>query len=213
MAECNICGGNIFSAAPNNRLSRKKTPPLCNKCGSLERHRIGRELASAIRERETFKTYALLDVEKNVTVPKGWFLSHKEIQIGDDDIDQVANGRGKFDFIVSSHVIQKVRDPRRMIRQLMKALSNDGVMLLSYPSPITRKVTEQVGGSRRTEQPFFIFGQDFEQHFSQIAPDAYVIAVDGTDPVTQDHEMMYFLTKNPGWTTRIVKNLDARLVQ
>src|SRR5262245_19841989 len=100
MAECNICGGNAFTSAPNNRLSRKKAPPLCNKCGSLERHRIGRDLASAIRVRETFKTYTLLDVEKNLTVPKGWFSSNKEIQVNDHDIDQAASGRDKFDFIV-----------------------------------------------------------------------------------------------------------------
>ena len=212
MAECNICGGNVFSAAPNNRLSRKKTPPLCNKCGSLERHRIGRDLASTIRIRETFKTYALLDVEKNATVPKGWFSSHKEIPVSDYEIDQVAKGPEKFDFIVCSHVIQKVRDPRRMIKQMVKALSDSGVMLLSYPSPMTRKVTEQVG-ARRADEPFFIFGQDFERHYGMMAPDTYVVAVDGTDPVTEDHEMMYFLTKNPEWTTRIVKNLDARLVQ
>jgi len=33
------------------------------------------------------------------------------------------------------------------------------------------------------------------------------------DPVMQDHTMMYVPTKTPGRTTRIVKKLDARLVQ
>ncbi len=36
----------------------------------------------------------------------------------------------------------------------------------------------------------------------------------GSDPVTQDKDIMYFLTKSPAWATRIVKTLDgARLVQ
>ncbi len=57
MLECNICGGTGFAAAPNERLSRKKTPPRCVKCGSLERQRIGRAFAMAIREREAYKSY------------------------------------------------------------------------------------------------------------------------------------------------------------
>jgi SAM-dependent methyltransferase len=213
MAECNICGGDAFQAAPNNRLSRKKQPPLCTKCGSLERHRIGRDLASAIRIRDKFKSYALLDVGRNATVPKGWFSSSNEIEVSDYAIDQLASGRNKFDFIVCSHVIQNVRDPRRTVRHMVKALSDDGVLLLSYPSPMTRKVTERVSSTRRGNDPFFIFGQDFEQHYSVIAPETYVVAVEGADPVTQDDDIMYLLTKNPEWTTRIVKNLNARLVQ
>jgi SAM-dependent methyltransferase len=213
MAECNICGGNVFSAAPNNRLSRKKSPPLCAKCGSLERDRIGRDLASAIRIREKFKSYALLDVGRNATVPKGWFSSSREIQVGDSEIERLAGNRVKFDFIVCSHVIQKLRDPRRSVRNMVNSLSDDGVLLLNYPSPVTRKVTERVGGTRRTNEPLFIFGRDFEQEYKAVAPDAYVVAAEGADPVTQDDDIMYFLTKNPIWATRIVKTLNSRLVQ
>lgn len=212
MPECNICGGTDFVAAPNNRLSRKKQLPLCTTCGSLERQRVGRELASAIRIRDKFKSYALLDVGKDATVPKGWFASSKVAAI-DTSIDLPGGERDKFDFIVCSHVIQKLRDPRRAIQRLVRSLSNEGILLLNYPSPVTRSVTEEFAGTRRMSGPHFIFGRDFEHEYRTIAADMHVVAVEGADPVTKDKDIMYFLTKSPSWATRMIKNLDARLLQ
>jgi SAM-dependent methyltransferase len=213
MPECNICGGTSFSAAPNNRLSRKRQPPLCTKCGSLERQRVGRELASAIRIRDKFKSYALLDVGKDATIPKAWFASSKVTEPDDTSIDLLGGERDKFDFIVCSHVIQKLRDPRRAVQRLVGSLSNDGILLLNYPSPVTRSVTEEFSSTRRMSGPRFIFGRDFEREYRTLATDAHVVAVEGDDPVTKDKDIMYFLTKSPSWATRMVKNLDARLVQ
>ncbi len=213
MPECNVCGGSSFAAAPNNRLSRKKQPPLCTACGSLERQRIGRDLASAVRIRDKFKTYALLDVGKDATVPKGWFASNKVIEPTDSTIDRLGTDRGKFDFIVCSHVIQKLRDPKASIGRLLNSLSNDGILLLNYPSPVTRETTEQLATGYRTGGPRYIFGRDFEQAYRTVAPDTYVVAADGKDPVTQDTDIMYFLTKSPFWATKMVKSMNARLVQ
>jgi hypothetical protein len=214
MLECNICGGTGFAAAPNERLSRKKTPPRCVKCGSLERQRIGREFAVAIRERDAYKSYSLLSVGPDTTIPKGWFASNKVAEATESGIDLVGSSREKFDFIICSHVIQKLRDPRRAVQRLTKSLSAEGVMLLNYPSPITRKTTEEIRGAKRNGGPSYIFGQDFEKEYQAIAPGSYVVAAEGSDPVTQDKDIMYFLTKSPAWATRIVKTLDgARLVQ
>ncbi len=214
MLECNICGGTGFAAAPNERLSRKKAPPRCTKCGSLERQRIGREFAMAIRLRDAYKSYSLLSVGPDTTIPKGWFASSKVTEATKSGIDLVGGSREKFDFIVCSHVIQKLRDPRRAVQRLTKSLSPEGVMLLNYPSPITRKTTEEIRGAKRGGGPTYIFGQDFEKEYEAIAPGSYVVAAEGSDPVTQDKDIMYFLTKSPAWATRIVKTLDgARLVQ
>ena len=212
MPECNICGGRSFSAAPNNRLSLSKKAPLCQKCGSLERQRIGRELTAAIRDRETFKSYSLLDVGQDSTVPKGWFASNKVTTPSESNVGVYGYGSEKYDFIVCSHVIQKLKDPRRGVQRLVQSLSDQGLMFLTYPSPATRNKTEEVG-ARRTNGPQYIFGRDFEKEYGSIASDAYVVAVDGVDPVTQDRDISYFVTRNPAWTTRIVKTLNARLVQ
>jgi len=212
MPECNICGGLSFSAAPNNRLSLSKKPPLCKKCGSLERQRIGRELTATIRVREKFKSYSLLDVGQDSTVPKGWFASNKVAKPSETSIGITGYSSEKYDFIVCSHVIQKLKDPRKGVQRLVQSLSDQGLMFLTYPSPATRNKTEEVG-ARRANGPQYIFGRDFEQEYGSIAPDAYVVAVDGMDPVTQDGDISYFLTRNPEWTTRIMKTLDARLVQ
>ena len=211
MPECNICGGLSFSEAPNNRLSLSKKPPQCQKCGSLERQRIGRDLTSAIRDRETFKSYSLLDIGQDSTIPKGWFASNKVTSPNDTSVGVSGYGSEKYDFIVCSHVIQKLKDPRRGVHRLVQSLSDKGLMYLSYPSPVTRSKTEEV--KRRANGTQYIFGRDFEKEYGAIASDAYVVAVDGVDPVTQDKDISYFVTRNPAWTTRIVKTLNARLVQ
>ncbi len=211
MPECNICGSTSFATAPNNRLSRKKQAPLCTSCGSLERQRIGRELTSAVRIREKFKTYTLLDIGKDSTVAKGWFASSSVMEPSDAMIDRLGN-REKFDFIVCSHVIQNLRDPRRAISRLVSSLSDDGILFLNYPSPVTRRETEQLNTGYRSTGPRYIFGRDFEQTYHTVVPEAYVVAAEGTDPVTQDTDIVYFATKSPFWTTQLVKNMNARLV-
>lgn len=214
MPACNICGSETFKAAPNNRLSLKKIAPLCAKCGSLERHRLGRDIAAAVRIRDKFQSYALLDVGADNTVPKGWFASNKMVQANEDAIQLPRSEDSKFGFIVCSHVIQKMRSPREAIQRLLRALSPEGIFLLSYPSPATRDTTE--GFSRRSRHekgPLFIFGKDFEKEYRAMAPNTYVVAADGVDAVTGDQDIVYLLTKSPFWTTRMVKQLNARLIQ
>ena len=214
MPECNICGGTSFTAAPNNRLSLKKTPPLCTGCGSLERQRVGREIAAAIRVRDEFSKYSLLDVGSDNTVPKGWFASSKVTQASASGIELPRSERAKYDFIVCSHVIQKLRSPQDAIQRLLRSLSPNGIFLLSYPSPATREKTEELSrGKRGDGGPHFIFGKDFEKEYRTLAPDAYVVAATGSDTATGAEDMVYLLTKSPVWATRMVKNLNARLVQ
>ena len=214
MPVCNICGSETFKAAPNNRLSLKKIAPLCTKCGSLERHRLGRDIAAAVRIRDKFQSYALLDIGPDNTVPKGWFASSKIAQASEDGIDLPKREEPKFDFIVCSHVIQKMRSPREAIQRLLRALSPEGIFLLSYPSPATRDTTEGFGRRYRQEKgPLFIFGKDFEKEYRAMAPNTYVVAANGTDTVTGDQDIIYLLTKSPFWTTRMVKQLNARLIQ
>src|SRR5436189_3288331 len=163
MPECNICGSTSFKAAPNNRLSLKKEPPLCAKCGSLERHRLGRDSAAVVRVRERFANYALLDIGPDNTVPKGWFASSKVVQANEDGIALPRSEKAKYDFIVCSHVIQKMRSPRDAIQRLLRALTPEGIVLLSYPSPATREKTETITRAKRRDSgPLFILGKDFE---------------------------------------------------
>lgn len=214
MPVCNICGSTTFTPAPNNRLSLKKKAPLCAKCGSLERQRLGRDIAAAVRIRDKFQSYALLDVGPDNTVPKGWFASNKMVEADEDGVELPSRDDSKFDFIVCSHVIQKMRSPRDAIQRLLRALSPDGIFLLSYPSPATRETTEGFGRRHRNGQgPLFIFGRDFEREYRAIAPNTYVVAANGMDAVTGDEDIVYLLTKSPFWATRMVKQLDARLVQ
>jgi SAM-dependent methyltransferase len=214
MPACNICGSETFKAAPNNRLSLKKIAPRCAKCGSLERHRLGRDIAAAVRVRDKFQSYTLLDIGADNTVPKGWFASSKIVQANEDGIQLPRNEEAKYDFIVCSHVIQKMRSPREAIQRLLQALSPEGIFLLSYPSPVTRDKTEGLSRRYRHDKgPLFIFGKDFEKEYRTMAPNTYVVAADGTDTVTGDQDIVYLLTKSPFWTTRMVKHLNARLIQ
>src|SRR5580658_8176576 len=73
--ECNICGGAEFISAPNNRMSQSGHPPLCVKCRSLERHRIGRRVVDGIRDRARFRKFDLLQLSNDPVVARGWFAN------------------------------------------------------------------------------------------------------------------------------------------
>lgn len=203
---CNICGNDSFMPAPNNRLSRRRLPPVCMKCRSMERHRVGRAIISEIRERERFAKYSLLQFNHEPVVAKGWFAS-VEISIHGKpngiDLAKIDRPDGSYGFIVCSHIIAHVADHRRAIQELVRILSPEGLMFLSYPTPITRAETQDWGYPDAKQNGHYrLIGRDFEAEYARIVPGTHVAAVRGHDPVTGDEDLCYLVTKNFFWMRR-----------
>lgn len=206
--ECNICGGTEFIPAPNNRMSLSGLPPVCTKCRSLERHRIGRKIITAIRDRERFSKLDLLQLSNDPVVARAWF-ANVEISIfggaNSIDIQNIDRPDGRYGFIVCSHIIEHVPEPRRAVRELARVLSADGLLFLAYPSPRTRAVTVDWGFPDMKQHGHYrLFGRDFEEEYRTLLPNAYTIAVQGTDDVTGDYDILYFICKDMFWVKRIL---------
>jgi SAM-dependent methyltransferase len=213
-ASCNICNGTSFVAAQNNRMSRSRKPPRCNACRSLERHRIARAVVDKIELRETFARYPLLVWGEQSGIPKPWFKSAEVFGVEHADAGLADRADDSIGFIVAANVLHRIPDHRRVLTELVRVMSADGLMLLSYPSPTTRDTTEDWGSANAARGGACrILGRDFESEFASIVPDAIVLRIEEADPVTGDPDWLYLLTKSPFWMRRAFHTeVDARIL-
>jgi SAM-dependent methyltransferase len=214
--ECNICGCTEFIPGPYNRMSLTGRPPLCAKCRSLERHRIGRKVVTAIRDRERFLKLDLLQLSVDPVVARGWFASVEVSVYGHSnsiDIQDIDRPDARYGFIVCSHILEHVADPRRALRELRRVLSGDGLMFLAYPHPWLRAETIDWGFPEpRQHGHYRIFGRDFEGEFHLLLPDVFAVAIEAEDEITGDHDIMYFITADEFWVDRMLNSPFASRV-
>ena len=213
-ATCNICNGTTFVPAQNNRLSRSRKPPQCGKCRSLERHRIARAVVDKLQLRETFAHYPLLVWGEQSGIPKPWFKSVEVFGIEHGDAGLAARPDDSVGFVVAANVLHRVPDHRGTLAQLVRVMTADGLMLLSYPNPTTRETTEDWGRADPTRGGGHrILGRDFEAAFASLVPGAIVLRIEEADPVTGDPDWLYLLTKSPFWMRRAFDaEVDARIL-
>ena len=207
-AECNICGGAEFIPGPNNRLSRSRLRPLCKKCRSLERHRIGRRVVTAIRVRERFLKLDLLQLSNDNVVTHCWF-ANVEISVyggaNSIDIQRIDWADGRYRFIVCSNILVHVSEPRRAIRELGRVFNTNGLLFLAYHNPRMRAVTVDWGFPEPAQHVhYWIFGGDFEGEYHTLLPDAYTAAVQEEDAVTGDDDNLYLISNDVFRINRIL---------
>jgi len=153
---------------------------------------------------------------KDCTVPMGWFKSG-EISVYDHqnslDVQNIDRPDGSYDFIICSHVIEHVADPRRAIKELTRILSEEGLILLAYPLPVRCEKTRDWGYPDWSNHGHYrVFGRDFETEYATIIPQATVIGSRGIDSVTHDEDLVYFITKNSYWVQRILSSGEKTYV-
>jgi SAM-dependent methyltransferase len=165
-----------------------------------------------MRLREKFKNYRLLLLSNDRIVANGWF---KSVETATFDATSSLNDYAahSYDFIICPHLLQSIADPRKGIQALARILSDEGLLFISYPSPVTREKTVDWGYAKKEQHGHYrTFGRDFESEYAYLVPDFYVVASQGIDPVTNSVDLAYFVTKNPAWVTHIIRTTDARLV-
>jgi SAM-dependent methyltransferase len=204
--ECNICGSVEFVPGPNNRLSASGILPRCARCHSVERHRIGRKVVTAIRDRERFRRLDLLQLSDDPVVARGWFATVETSVYGgvnSIDIQNIERPDARYGFIVCSHILEHVPHPRRALRELTRVLRPDGLLFLAYPNPWQLAVTIDWGFPEPAQHGHYrLFGRDFEAEYRTLLPDFYAVAVDGTDDVTGVSDVLYLVTKDVFWIER-----------
>lgn len=217
MPSCPYCSGTTFGPGPGGRMSRRGLAPRCTGCGSLERHRAGRDLMERIRDRGRFKATSMLRFADEAVAAGGWFASTETSVLGAPgglDPEAIARPDGAFGCIICYHVITRVADHRKALQELARVLAPNGLMLLSYPSPATRAETTDWGFPDPAQHGSYrILGRDFESEMVDCVGQAHVMAVKVMDPITGDDDLVYLITKDFFWVRRVLAaELDVRLI-
>jgi len=218
MAQCTICGSTRFAPGPKGRMSATGLPPCCTFCGSLERHRVARAVMQAVRLPEKFATYNAIQFSEGPIVPPNWFGSFELSCFGSKNFIGMHNlprKAARYDAVICCHVIESVGDPCKALQNLTRVLSAEGIIYLTYPSPVSRALTRDWGYPDPNQHGHYrVFGRDFEHAYKSVIPGVTVIAVTGKDVVTGELDLHYLITKSALWKRRVMVAVSgARLVQ
>lgn len=203
---CNICGGRKFVRGPKQRLSPGGKKPLCKACRSLERHRAFRKIFLGLGPRR-FKPLRCLQFSADPTIDRRWFGEFEVSIYGKRnslDLQRIDRENGSYDVIVCNHVLEHVADHRAALRELVRVLSPQGFLFLSFPDPVKLEHTIDWGYPDYDRSGHYRhFGRDVEEVFRQEMPECHVVGVTTRDNVTGLGDVAYFITRNPDWLRRV----------
>jgi SAM-dependent methyltransferase len=213
MPACNICGGSSFGAGPSGRLAENGLPSRCLACGSLERHRVAREIIDAIRSPAHFSGYRLMRFSPDPIVDESWFADSELSVYGGDnslDLQAIARPDSAFDVIICSHVLEHVRDDAKALRELIRILSPRGFLILIVPRVLTGIWTQDWGFPDPAKNFHYRgYGRDFDAMLANTLPNIHILAAALPDPVTGDAKNIHMLTKSDFWRDRLLANVSA----
>jgi hypothetical protein len=203
---CNICGGTTFREGPNHRLSTTNLPPMCAKCGSLERHRVFRALFNGFRTVQ-FRSMSCLMFSKDSSVAGGWFRSMRYSIYGTEsslDVQDIALPDGAFDVVICNHILEHVPRYEAGLAEICRIMSPTGFAFVSFPNPHHREVTLDWGHPKPEMHGHYrIFGSDIEAKLPLLLPGIGILRLVGRDPVTGTEDRAYIFSKNQEFLNKI----------
>lgn len=212
---CPICGGTTFVPGPIGRMTAKGLAPSCAECGSLERHRIVRQVYDAIAS-EILEGARALQFSNDPAAPRDRFKSFETSIYGIDnslDMTSIERPDGCYDWVIANHVLEHIEDDFAAIRELLRIVSREGVIQLTVPSPAAVLETWDVpdphswdSGHRRG------YGSDLPMRFAVEFRGCFGLQVVCTDDQTGRWDIVYLFTKSHDTLTTIGNALiSARL--
>lgn len=163
---CPVCGSSFRKFLPYGVRSRENV--LCPSCLSLERHRL---IWLYLENYTDFKTAPrkILHVapeqcflQKFRNMPNLEYLTADlESPIADYhfDLHEIPFGPGTFDMVLCNHVLEHVKDDRKVMTEILRILKPGGMAVLQVPIETANSVTY--------EDPSIVDPQERERHFGQ----------------------------------------------
>ncbi len=193
-----FCGCLEFEPGPEGRLSWDGKAPKCKQCGSLERHRAIRTVYAPLID--LLKSRACLQFARDISIDPGWFGSYESSQFGrENSLDVMAIDRDNvsYDWLILNHVLEHVSDDIGALGELGRVTKMSGVIQLTIPNPARMLKTEDWGyADQEKNEHFRVYGSDFPDRIRQSSFDGKAIQAIALDPVTGDHEIIYFLSRD-----------------
>ena len=198
-AQCNICGSRRFARASSGRLSRFNTHPMCLECNSLERNRLIRLIYEQIPAARLKAAHALQFSGDNGVAPESFASLEITVYGKLNSIDMMSISRrdGQYDWIVANHVLEHIADDKVAVSELLRVLSPDGVIQLTFPDPIHLLETLDWGYADPLRNDHFrLYGSDFPRRLLGWYPQVKCLQVIGRDPVTGVNDIVYFISRS-----------------
>ncbi len=207
---CNICGGSRYISGPRGRTARNGSPPRCADCGSLERHRIVRQFYDAIPP-EFLSSARALQFSDDPASPRERFQSVEISQFGGDntlDMTRIDRKDGEYDWIIANHVLEHVIDDHAAIRELLRVLSDEGVIQLTVPSPSTALETWNLAEPElNTHGHLRGYGSDLPLRLAPELAGCHGLQVVCRDAPTERWDVVYLFFKSHTTMLKIGKAL------
>ncbi len=197
MPACCICGANTYVPGPRSRMAAKKTlPPRCEGCGSLERHRIARQVYDAIPV-GILKNARALQFADDPGAPRERFKSYELSIYGHEnslDLANIDRPTGSYDWVIANHVLEHVQDDSAAMLELRRIVTSDGVIQLTVPSPSSAIETWDIPISDPAAfEHWHGYGSDLPLHFSTELKGIFGLQVVGRDGPTNRWDVVYLL--------------------
>ncbi len=209
---CGICKNNSFGAGPGGRMSITGTPPRCEKCQSLERHRIYRKIFEQLRDNQ-FNSLSFLQFSPDKTVDPNWFASHEVSIYGGDnslDLQKIDRESYQYDIVMCNHVLEHVEYDNSALNELLRITKKNGFVFLTVPSPLHQPVTNDWGYPREDQHGHYrIYGKDFIVRLKRYLPHAWIASTIGKDDVTDTDDIVFFLSHSQQGINYIADKFDV----
>jgi len=195
MPACCICGNNAYVPGPLGRMAAKKTlPPRCESCGSLERHRIVREVYDGIPV-GVLENARALQFADDPAAPRERFKSFEISNYGHEnslDLASIDRPTGSYDWVIANHVLEHVQDDSAAMLEMRRIITSDGVIQLTVPSPSSALETWGLSNSDPAGfKHWHGYGSDLPQHFSTELNGIFGLQVVGRDGPTNRWDIVY----------------------
>ena len=164
---CNICNGNEFEF-PNFRIGKSlavyqgnnDTPPMCSNCGSLERHRIIKEVYFE-NKKSTYDKSLLFSKDP----AKKYLPDNIEVSIYNEensiDMEKINREPETYDLIFQHHILEHIENDELAFSELCRILKKGGQMFWSVPSPTILEETKIDDPTKNSLQHYRWYGKDF----------------------------------------------------
>lgn len=195
MSACCICGSNNFVPGPLGRMAAKKSlPPRCDGCGSLERHRIVRQVYDAIPV-GILENARALQFADDPAAPRKRFKSFEISNYGHEnslDMASIDRPDGSYDWVIANHVLEHVQDDSAAIREMRRIVTDEGVIQLTVPSPSSKLETWDLPGPVPTGFGHWRgYGSDLPLHFRIELKGSFGLQIVCRDGPTRRWDVVY----------------------
>ena len=187
-------------------MSRTGIPPKCLSCGSLERHRVLRQVWDYIGK-DFLANKKVLQFSPDPSVSGQWFGVYEVSVFGglnSLDLQAIDRDDANYDIVLCNHVLEHVQDDSKAFNEIIRVLKPNGFLQMTVPNPARISTTEDWGfADPKLHGHFRNYGIDFIQKFNDANPSVKMFYVDSADPVTGMNDYVFFYSRSASVLSRL----------